>query len=48
MIPTDTAGVVRTGALAGIIAVEGDPPADYSAMERIRLVMKDGTVYVGR
>ncbi|HEY0018451.1 MAG TPA: amidohydrolase family protein [Longimicrobium sp.] len=40
-------GVLRPGALADIIAVEGDPAADFDAMERVRFVMKDGRVYVG-
>lgn len=40
-------GAIRPGALADIIAVEGDPSADFDAMERVRFVMKDGKVYVG-
>lgn len=38
-------GVIKAGAFADIIAVEGDPVSDFSAMERVRFVMKDGTVY---
>ncbi|MBA2626641.1 MAG: amidohydrolase family protein [Gemmatimonadales bacterium] len=41
-------GVIKPGAFADIIAVEGDPVADFSAMERVRFVMKNGTVYLGR
>lgn len=41
-------GVIRRNAAADIIAVDGDPVADFSAMERVKFVMKDGTVYVGR
>ena len=40
-------GAIRPGALADIIAVEGDPSTDFDAMERVRFVMKDGRVYVG-
>jgi imidazolonepropionase-like amidohydrolase len=40
-------GVIRPGAWADLIAVEGDPAADFDAMERVRFVMKDGKVYVG-
>lgn len=39
-------GVIKAGALADIIAVEGDPLADFDAVERVRFVMKDGRVYV--
>lgn len=40
-------GVIRPGAFADLIAVEGDPGTDFGAMERVRFVMKDGKVYVG-
>jgi imidazolonepropionase-like amidohydrolase len=40
-------GVIKQGAMADIIAVEGDPLKELSALERVRYVMKDGTVYVG-
>jgi imidazolonepropionase-like amidohydrolase len=41
-------GVIKPGALADIIAVEGDPLTDFKAIERVRFVMKAGTFYVGR
>jgi imidazolonepropionase-like amidohydrolase len=41
-------GVVKAGAWADIIAVEGDPVTDFGAIERVRFVMKGGTVYVDR
>jgi imidazolonepropionase-like amidohydrolase len=40
-------GVIKAGAFADIIAVDGDPVSDFNAMERIKFVMKNGTVYVG-
>lgn len=43
----DRLGVIRPGAFADLIAVEGDPGTDFDAMQRVRFVMKDGTVYVG-
>jgi imidazolonepropionase-like amidohydrolase len=39
-------GVIRPGAWADLIAVEGDPAQDFTAMERVRFVMKDGKVFV--
>ena len=41
-------GVLKAGAFADLIAVEGDPEKDFDALERVRFVMKGGTVYVGR
>jgi imidazolonepropionase-like amidohydrolase len=41
-------GVVKPGAFADIIAVEGDLENDIQALDNVRFVMKDGTVYAGR
>jgi imidazolonepropionase-like amidohydrolase len=38
-------GTVSPGAFADIIAVEGDPLTDFSCIERVRFVMKDGRVF---
>jgi imidazolonepropionase-like amidohydrolase len=38
-------GTIKPAMLADIIAVEGDPTSDISAVRRIRFVMKGGTVY---
>lgn len=37
-------GSVQTGYFADIIAVDGDPLADISALQHVRFVMKDGKV----
>ena len=42
---TDLLGVIEKGKLADIVAVNGDPVKDISAMERVGFVMKNGVVY---
>jgi imidazolonepropionase-like amidohydrolase len=41
----DTIGTIAPGKEADIIAVDGDPTADITAVTRVRFVMKGGKVY---
>jgi imidazolonepropionase-like amidohydrolase len=38
-------GTLVPGKRADLIAVDGDPSKDIAALTRVRLVMKDGTIY---
>jgi len=42
---SDKIGVLEPGHYADIIAVDGDPLADVTTLERVKFVMKGGVVY---
>ena len=44
----DNLGSLEAGKFADVVAVPGNPLDDISVMEKVRFVMKDGTVYVNR
>ena len=40
-------GRVEAGMLADLLAVEGDPTQNISALRNVRLVLKQGTIHLG-
>jgi imidazolonepropionase-like amidohydrolase len=46
LIGDERLGVIKAGAYADIIAIEGDPLQDLNAIEKVKFVMKDGKIYV--
>jgi imidazolonepropionase-like amidohydrolase len=47
IIRRDDLGEIRDGALADLVAVDGDPLAEIGAIAKVRFVMKDGLVFRG-
>ena len=42
---SDRVGSVQAGRFADLVAVDGDPLADITQLERVQFVMKGGVVY---
>ena len=42
----DEIGAAATGFIADLVAVDGNPLEDVTALRRVRFVMRDGVVYL--
>jgi imidazolonepropionase-like amidohydrolase len=42
---SDRVGAIEPGTLADLVALDGDPLSDITAVERVRFVMKGGVVH---
>jgi imidazolonepropionase-like amidohydrolase len=39
-------GQLREGYLADVVAVRGDPTQDITVLQKVQMVMKDGTIFI--